>query len=112
MLSPQSAMNVAHISANRAKYLGLMEIIDGIGLCHTMQFQCNWSVPVVLQFYATCHFGSDRAITWMTDDTVLGLHIMSLQRPLVCLVVLVHISGFMRQILAMSLCMSLLASHF
>ena len=50
-----------------------VKIIDDMNLGQAMTFKCDWYEAAILQFYATCFFGPDNTLTWMTDDTVLSI---------------------------------------
>ena len=42
-----------------------------MGLGQAFGFQRDWNTAAIMQFYATCFFGSDKTVTWMTADTQL-----------------------------------------
>ena len=50
-----------------------VKIIDDMTLVQAMTFKCDWNEAAILQFYATCFFGPDNTLTWMTDDIVLSI---------------------------------------
>ena len=50
-----------------------VKIIDDMALGPAMTFRCDWNEAAILQFYATCFFGPDNTLTWMTDDTTLSI---------------------------------------
>lgn len=71
--SPQHHVNLACFETHLEMFDDVVEKIDGMGLCHAMTLQCDWSEAAIRQFYATCFFHEDRSITWMTHHTQFSL---------------------------------------
>lgn len=50
-----------------------VKIIHDMTLGPAMTFKCDWNEAAILQFYATCFFGPDHTLTWMTDNVVMSI---------------------------------------
>ena len=67
-LSVHHFIDLEHIRMHPAKYPGAIELIEASGLAAPFAFHCDYNAAAIHQFYATCHFGSDNTVTWMTSD--------------------------------------------
>ncbi|KAI5021703.1 hypothetical protein ZWY2020_058433 [Hordeum vulgare] len=67
-LSNHLFIDVEHIRMHPAKYPGAIELIESSGLAAPFAFHCDYNAAAIHQFYATCHFGSDNTVSWITSD--------------------------------------------
>ena len=64
-------VDLEHIRSHPVKYPGAIELIESFGLDAPVSFHHDYNHAAINQFYATCFFGPDKTITWMTSDTKL-----------------------------------------
>ena len=67
-LSVHHYIELEHIRTHPAKYPGAIELIESSGLAAPFAFRCDFNIAVIHQFYATCFFGSNNTVSWMTSD--------------------------------------------
>ena len=70
-LSLHVCIDLEHIRAHPTKYSGSIELIESSNLAAPFEFQHDFNQAAIHQFYATCYFGPNNTVTWMTSDTVL-----------------------------------------
>ncbi|KAM3353000.1 hypothetical protein ACQJBY_024275 [Aegilops geniculata] len=70
-LSLHHFIDLEYIQAHPMKYLGAIDLIELSGLAAPFAFQHDFNSAVIHQFYATCFFGPNKTVTWMTSDTEL-----------------------------------------
>ena len=73
-LAPHSYLDLNFLRENPDMFPNNpVKIIDDMTLGPAMTFRCDWNEAAILQFYATCFFGPDNTLTWMTDNTTLSI---------------------------------------
>ena len=70
-LSLHLCIDLEHIRTHPEKYSGAIELIESSNLAAPFAFQHDFNQAAIHQFYATCYFGPNNTVTWMTSDTVL-----------------------------------------
>ena len=73
-LAPHSYLDLNFLRDNPAFFPNNpVKIIDDMTLGPTMTFRCDWNEAAILKLYATCFFGPDNTLTWMTDNTTMSI---------------------------------------
>ena len=67
-LSVHHYIDLEHIRTHPAKYPGAIELIESSGLAAPFAFRYDFNGAAIHQFYATCFFGSNNTVSWMTSD--------------------------------------------
>ena len=70
-LSLHVCIELEHIRTHPDKYPRAIELIESSNLAAPFAFQHDFNQAAIHQFYATCYFGPNNTVTWMTSDTVL-----------------------------------------
>lgn len=65
-------IDIEYIRTHPAKYPGAINLIESSGLATPFAFQHDFNHAAIHQFYATCFFGPDNTVTWMTSDAELS----------------------------------------
>ena len=71
-LSLHLCIDLEHIRTHPEKYSGAIELIESSNLAAPFAFQHDFNQAAIHQFYATCFFGPNNTVTWMTSDTKLS----------------------------------------
>ena len=67
-LSVHHYIDLEHIRTRPAKYPGAIELIESSGLAAPFAFRRDFNAAAIHQFYATCFFGPNNTISWITSD--------------------------------------------
>lgn len=70
----QHTINIGHMRQKPDYFGEALEICEEFGLLRLMEFNFDFADALVVQFFATLHFGSDdyMTLTWMTKEKCLS----------------------------------------